>query len=188
VRPTFLVARAPEQLKAKSVRFPWSIAVALLLATAAISQNIAQPRAGASANTRIPQLGRAWQVLEEGVADKKVVNRLALFSAMGDLGPNLKGVRLSERGLNDKDPDVRAAAATSLGEMKSRAAIPKLRIALADKPPRSVLRPLNRFGSWGIAPDGVCFSTFSKEKDRPPTASFRVASAICKENCRTPKD
>jgi HEAT repeat protein len=70
------------------------------------------------------------------VADKKVVNRLALFSAIGDLGANLKGVRLSERGLNDKDPDVRAAAATSLGEMKSRAAIPKLRIALADKAPQ----------------------------------------------------
>jgi len=91
---------------------------------------------GSKVPQRVPQREQAWKVLEEGVYDKKVVNRLAVFSAIGDLGSNVKGVRLAERGLDDEDPDVRAAAAASLGEMKSHVAIPKLRLALTDKAPQ----------------------------------------------------
>src|SRR5579862_289457 len=79
---------------------------------------------------------RAWRVLAEGVNAKKFSDRILALKALGDLGPNLKGVRLVAAVLKDKDPDVRAQAAATLGEMKSRAAIPALRIALGDAAPQ----------------------------------------------------
>ena len=79
---------------------------------------------------------RAWRVLAEGVNAKKFADRIIALKALGDLGPNLKGVRLVAAVLKDKDLDVRAQAAATLGEMKSRAAIPALRIALGDAAPQ----------------------------------------------------
>lgn len=79
---------------------------------------------------------RAWRVLAEGVNAKKFTDRILALKAMSDLGPNPKGVRLVSAVLKDKDPDVRAQAAATLGEMKSRAALPALRIALGDEAPQ----------------------------------------------------
>jgi HEAT repeat protein len=46
---------------------------------------------------------------------------------------NAKGVAMAEQGLRDKDPDVRAIAAVSLGLMKSKSSIAQLHAALKDK-------------------------------------------------------
>jgi HEAT repeat protein len=67
--------------------------------------------------------------------ESKEVRRPAL-KALGDLGPNVKGVQLVAGALKDDDPDIRAQAAASLGEMKSRTAIRPLRIALGDEAPQ----------------------------------------------------
>ncbi|HKT67805.1 MAG TPA: HEAT repeat domain-containing protein [Terriglobales bacterium] len=80
--------------------------------------------------------GRAWQILTDGVNAKKFSDRIIALKAMADLGPNLKGVRLVSEVLKNKDPDVRAEAAATLGAMKSRAALPALRVALNDEAPQ----------------------------------------------------
>jgi HEAT repeat protein len=79
---------------------------------------------------------RAWRTLTEGVNAKKFTDRIIALKAMADLGPNLKGVRLVSELLKDKDPDLRAQAAATLGAMKSRAALPALRVALNDEAPQ----------------------------------------------------
>ena len=79
---------------------------------------------------------RAWQTLTDGVNAKKFSDRIIALKAMADLGPNPKGVRLVSEVLKDKDPDVRAQAAATLGAMKSRAALPALRVALNDEAPQ----------------------------------------------------
>lgn len=79
---------------------------------------------------------RAWRTLTDGVNAKKFSDRILALKAMADLGPNPKGVRLVAHVLKDKDPDVRAQAAATLGEMKSRAALPALRVALNDEAPQ----------------------------------------------------
>jgi HEAT repeat protein len=79
---------------------------------------------------------RAWRTLTDGVNAKKFADRIIALKALADLGPNLKGVHLVAAVLKDKDPDLRAQAAATLGEMKSRAAIPSLRIALEDEAPQ----------------------------------------------------
>jgi HEAT repeat protein len=79
---------------------------------------------------------RAWRILTEGVNAKKFSDRIIALKAMADLGPNPKGVRLLEALLKDRDPDLRAQAATTLGAMKSRVALPALRVALNDEAPQ----------------------------------------------------
>ena len=79
---------------------------------------------------------RAWRTLTEGINAKKFPERIIALKALADLGPNPKGVRLVAKVLKYKDPDVRAQAEATLGEMKSRAAIPPLRLALDDAAPQ----------------------------------------------------
>jgi HEAT repeat protein len=81
-------------------------------------------------------VAQAWRVLRDGVHSKKFGERILALKALGDLGPNVKGVRLIADALKDDDPDVRAEAAAALGEMKSRTAIPALRTALDDAAPQ----------------------------------------------------
>ena len=75
----------------------------------------------------------AWNVLREGLGDKKAANRIAALSALSDLGPMPGSVGLASGLLDDKDADVRKQAALTLGAMKARTAIPRLRAALEDK-------------------------------------------------------
>ena len=79
---------------------------------------------------------RAWRTLTDGVNAKKFSDRIIALKAMAELGSNAKGVRLLAGVLKDKDPDVRAQAAATLGAMKSRAALPALRAALNDEAPQ----------------------------------------------------
>jgi HEAT repeat protein len=50
-----------------------------------------------------------------------------------------KAARLAEKVLIDDKPEVRAAAAAALGDMQSRASIPKLRVVMDDQ--GSMTRP-----------------------------------------------
>ncbi len=62
---------------------------------------------------------RAWHILADGVNAKKFGDRMMALKALGDLGPNAKGIQLVAGMLKDDDPDIRAQAAATLGEMKS---------------------------------------------------------------------
>jgi HEAT repeat protein len=79
---------------------------------------------------------RAWNILTDGVNAKKFGDRMMALKALADLGPNVKGVQLVAGMLKDDDPDIRAQAAATLGEMKSRTAIRPLHSALGDEAPQ----------------------------------------------------
>jgi len=74
----------------------------------------------------------AWKILQEGMNEKSADRRLRAVRALGLLPSERQAVALAERALEDEKPAVRTAAATALGEMRSRASIPKLRKALLD--------------------------------------------------------
>jgi HEAT repeat protein len=72
----------------------------------------------------------AWKCLTDGVAEKDADRRAQAISALGAIGNLPEVVRLVEGGLHDKSVTVREMAATTLGSMKSRSSIPRLREAL----------------------------------------------------------
>jgi HEAT repeat protein len=102
----------------------------LLWAALASAEGVEQPH-----KSETPA-ARAWNVLFDGVNAKKFGDRMMALKALGDLGPNSKGVQLVAGTLKDDDPDIRAQAAATLGEMKSRTAIRPLRMALHDEAPQ----------------------------------------------------
>jgi HEAT repeat protein len=96
------------------------------------------PPAGAAPATSAKPLSReaarrdAWKMLNEGIAEKTADRRAQAISALGTIGVRPDVVHLVESGLDDSSLDVRQIAAATLGDMKSRGSIPKLRAALDD--------------------------------------------------------
>jgi HEAT repeat protein len=77
----------------------------------------------------------SWDVLKKGLADSNPEKRKMTAAALAGAGANSKALQiLYDAMTNDKDPEVRQAAASSLGEIKDRVAIPKLKAAM-DKDP-----------------------------------------------------
>jgi len=81
----------------------------------------------------------AWKTLQDGVNEKSPERRSRAVRALGLLPGNHQAIVLAEGALQDEKPQVRVAAATALGEMLSRASIPKLNHALSDKDSSVVL-------------------------------------------------
>ncbi len=82
-----------------------------------------------SAQTPVAQ---AWIILQAGAANTSSEQRADTMRALQLLPGDVKAVALAENGLQDKDPAVRVAAASSLGVMKSKSSIPKLLAAGKD--------------------------------------------------------
>jgi len=78
--------------------------------------------------------GEAWDVLVKGVDENDAAHRKAAIAATGTIGPMKAAVEMVERGLQDKDVQVRQIAAATLGEMGAREAISNLKKALDDSP------------------------------------------------------
>ncbi len=70
--------------------------------------------------------GKAWATLEAGLAEKGVGNRAAAVRVLGLLENNSKAAGYALKALKDEKPEVRAAAAESLGQMKAKSAAPTL--------------------------------------------------------------
>lgn len=81
-----------------------------------------------------PVEGAAWDTLTKGVDDGDASHRKTAFAAIGTIGPMKEAVEMVERGLQDKDREVRQVAAATLGEMNAKDAIPRLKAALEDSP------------------------------------------------------
>lgn len=82
---------------------------------------------------------KAWDLLQTAAFSKKTADRSNGIRALGLLPDNLHGRELAESGLKDPNPDVRAAAATALGQMHAVESIPKLESALSDKKVKVIL-------------------------------------------------
>jgi HEAT repeat protein len=75
----------------------------------------------------------AWKILDRGLNDKSSAKRHDAIHALGLLMGDARAVAIAEKALEDRAPEIREAAATSLGELHSSSSIPKLELALNDK-------------------------------------------------------
>jgi len=82
---------------------------------------------------------RAWDILASGAKEKGVLKRADAVRALGLLPHDARARMMAEKALGDDHADVRAGAATALGEMHSVESIPGLVKALSDKDPIVVL-------------------------------------------------
>jgi HEAT repeat protein len=82
---------------------------------------------------------QAWQILQNACTGDKVSSRATAIRVLGLIPSDVKAARLVEKALIDDKPEVRSAAAAALGDMKSRASIPKLRAVLDDQDPSVTL-------------------------------------------------
>jgi HEAT repeat protein len=77
--------------------------------------------------------GIAWDILEKGHTSPHTKERIIAVRALGQLPGNSRAVELAEELIVDREPDVRAAAALTLGQLNAVRSIPLLREALKDK-------------------------------------------------------
>jgi HEAT repeat protein len=75
---------------------------------------------------------KAWDMLETAAFSKVTTERTNGIRALGLLRQNARARELAENALKDPKPEVRAAAATALGQMHASESIPKLESALSD--------------------------------------------------------
>ena len=76
---------------------------------------------------------KAWDMLLTASLSKRTSERTNGVRALGLLKGNSDARQVAEHALRDLKPDVRRAAATALGQMHAKEAIPKLEGALSDK-------------------------------------------------------
>jgi len=75
---------------------------------------------------------QAWAVLNEGLKHDHASHRMIAVQALSLMAKNRTAERLAMRALKDHDTKVRASAATTLGQLNARQAIPALRETLQD--------------------------------------------------------
>ena len=82
---------------------------------------------------------RAWDMLRSGVRQKNTGKRIQAVRALRLLPGDSEATEMAETALRDQNPQVRIAAASALGLMGAKEAIPALRRAVLDKKPAVVL-------------------------------------------------
>jgi len=76
---------------------------------------------------------QAWTVLNSGLADTKAQHRIEAVRALSLVTGERAAIKLALHALDDHNPEVRTAAATTLGQLHAATAIPQLKAALSDK-------------------------------------------------------
>lgn len=90
----------------------------------------------APAPTRSPAQSladRAWVLLSPAVKQSNTEKRLIAVRVLGLLPNDARAAQLAEAALHDPKPQLRAAAATALGNMRAATSVPALKKALSDK-------------------------------------------------------
>ena len=82
---------------------------------------------------------QAWDILRANVTEKDTGKRAQAVRVLGLLRGESEALEMARKALGDEKPEVRAAAATALGQMRARQSIPRLRALLSDKEPSVVL-------------------------------------------------
>ena len=94
--------------------------------------------AGAGVSAQTPEQ-RAWEMLRSGVSQKNTGKRVQAIRALRLLPGDSEATEMAETALRDRSPKVRAAAASALGLMGAKEAIPALKKATYDNKPAVVL-------------------------------------------------
>ena len=76
-----------------------------------------------------------WQLLTTTAASRNPTHRREAIAALGTIGSQRRVLRLLEQALSDKDSSVRQQAAGTLGDLRARRSIPRLKQALNDDSP-----------------------------------------------------
>jgi HEAT repeat protein len=84
----------------------------------------------AVAKDKLPS--QAWKMLVAGTENNGGSERAKAVRVLGLLPNDDRARKLAEKALDDEKPEVRLSAAAALGDMRSRASIPKLNKALDD--------------------------------------------------------
>lgn len=130
---------------------------------------------GASAAFAQSPVDKAYDLLTQATQDGNPAKRVEALIAMGVVHPDAKSVVLVEGMLDDKDYGTRQAACSALGEMKSRASIPKLREALDDKAPEVVFAAARALYTMGD-PAGRAVLAAVLTGDRPDSSGLISSS------------
>lgn len=80
----------------------------------------------------VPPGDAAWEILRDALAGDDASKKVEAISALSVARPRTPVIKLIESFLSNKDSSVRQAAVVTLGELRSRRSIPKLRQALDD--------------------------------------------------------
>jgi HEAT repeat protein len=111
-----------------SVQFLFCV---LALCVWAVAEN---PSKAATAIPSNPDLQeRAWKILRGGLEETKASRRVEAVKALSLLSGHRLAIKLSLSALHDKDPKVRASAASTLGQLHASSAVPALKEALSDE-------------------------------------------------------
>jgi HEAT repeat protein len=100
----------------------------VLFLTGALTIAVAQK----STDVETPE-HKAWDILQNAATSKKTQERADGVRALGLLRENTRARATAEDSLKDPKPEVRASAATALGQMHATESIPKLQDALSDQ-------------------------------------------------------
>lgn len=93
--------------------------------------------------------GTAWAILEKGLHDSKVANRIAAVDALTTMGANSRAITLARSALSDNDPAVRIEAINRLSDMGVRDVVPEMKALLQDKSPEVVFAAARALASFG---------------------------------------
>jgi HEAT repeat protein len=105
---------------------------------AAYAALVAMMAGAASAFAETPEQ-RAWDMLRSGVNQKNSGKRFQAVRALRLLPDDSEATEMAENALRDRNANVRAAAASALGLMGAKEAIPALKKATLDEKPVVVL-------------------------------------------------
>ena len=81
----------------------------------------------------------SWGILQAGLADKSSQQRVSAVTVLALITADPRAVTMAETALKDSNADVRSAAATTLGTLKSTGSIPALEEALKDSSPAVIM-------------------------------------------------
>jgi HEAT repeat protein len=104
------------------------VSASVFFLTGAVTIAVAQK----STDIESPQ-HKAWDILQNAATSKSTQERTDGVRALGLLRDNSRARATAEEFLKDPKPEVRASAATALGQMHATESIPKLQDALSDQ-------------------------------------------------------
>jgi HEAT repeat protein len=82
---------------------------------------------------------QAWKILQAGVHDNSANRRVQAVSALGLIAGDARAIKTAEHALQDSKAEVRRAAVTALGDMGSRASLPKIKALVEHSDVKTVL-------------------------------------------------